>query len=165
MDLEGKRIDFVGDTEVWDVGPEDFLGQASKDCWAYWDGLRSGKPAPFEKDFDLVDLSQHIQSIALLEWLDSKLRIKFCGNWLASFFDVDPTGRYLDDLPNSEVSIERQVRSRDEVLPFIVRAPFHLAQKDYVNYESINLPLLDEAHKARVNFVCFSFRGEENPLI
>ncbi len=157
MNAPRKNLDIIGGVEIWDFSPDDFLGEASKDCWDYWHNRRGGNQAALEKDIDLLDLAHHLPCLAVLEWVDTKLLIKFCGTRIAGSFDNDPTGLYLDEIPNSEISMNRHVRSRDQVLPFVIHSPFYLARKDFQDYESLNLPLLDEHHKVCGSLVCFTF--------
>ena len=152
-----KFLDLVGATEIWDFGSTDFVGDLNRDCWEYWNGLRDHEPAAFKGDINLVDMGRHVKSAALMEWEGTRLLIKFCGSELASYFDIDPTGHYLNELPNSDVSMRRHIQSRDQVAPFIIRSPFYLARKEYQDYESINLPLLDRELNVCASLVCFSF--------
>ena len=90
MSFARKSIDLISGSEIWDFGPDDFIGAASKDCWAYWNTLRRDAPAPFKTDINLIDLNRHVDSTALLEWEGARLLIKFCGSRL--FCEGFPSG-------------------------------------------------------------------------
>lgn len=162
MNAVKKRVDVFQGTEIWDFSPDDFLGGANKECWEYWSTLKGDERAPFKNDVDLLDLEQYLPYIVFMVWQDARLVIKFCGTEIAASFDAEPTGTYLDEIPNSEVTMKRHFRSRETVCPFLVHSPFYLAEKEFQDYETINLPLLDEHGKVCASLVCFSFLNQQD---
>jgi len=112
----------------------------------YWWRISDGRPMPARRDFEPLDITDILPHVVLFDVEGEPPRFKFrlAGTAATERAGVDPTGRYFNDFPNSEVAIERMVACVRNSRPYFVVDAFVWADKPNLYYQTLTLPMSDD---------------------
>lgn len=109
----------------------------------YWWEIADGRPMPARRDFEPLDITDILPHVVLFDVEGDPPRFKFrlVGTAATERAGVDPTGRYFNDFPDSEVAIERMVTCVRERRPYFVVDAFVWSDKPSLYYHTLTLPM------------------------
>lgn len=109
----------------------------------YWRRIADGRGMPARRDFEPLDITDILAHIVLfdVEGDPPRFRFRLAGTAATERAGVDPTGRYFDDFPDSEVAIERMVTCVRECRPYFVVDAFVWSDRPSLYYQTLPLPL------------------------
>jgi hypothetical protein len=117
-----------------------------KQMLALWELKRGSKDIPNRADFDIGELMQFDGRVALIDVEHDPMRFRFrlVGTHITQTLERDSTGQYLDELYSPEllaVAVKSYEFCVERKRP--IRAFGHMAHadKDYVRFEAIDMPL------------------------
>lgn len=125
-------------------------GEAPQELYAYWDGLRNGRPMPSRRDIDPLKIPR-----SLLPYLyvmevhgPEAFRFRLSGTRLREIFGRDVTGRGLEDALDGE-DLENARRSYAQIVaaaaPWYSRVTYRVDDTADLIYERLSLPVEESA--------------------
>lgn len=111
----------LGETFHADFANDDLPDRKLKALHAIWLSKHEGRRLPRREDFDPVDLPP-----TLLPWMTifdvegERFRIRLVGTGIVEALGQDTTGRYLDELPNTDMLHARARWAVENARPFYV---------------------------------------------
>lgn len=163
-------MELAGDPGVTAIrepaSPEDIPWEGGRLLFRWWLETRGTRRFPSRAEFDPVILGGHLATVVLhdVEADEARpdFRIRLMGTELVAFTGFDPTGRRLDELPNTA-----SIRARYEWLvetgrPYLaLDIPLGWASKEYLSYSTLALPL--GADDRRVDMIMAHLHFERMP--
>lgn len=112
----------------------------------HWHSLADGRTMPTRADFDPIAIPDILASIVLFDVVGEPPRFRFrvVGSTPVYTAGVDPTGRFFDEFPVSEVAHDRMIGCVRDGRPYFVDDAFPWATDEAMRYASLVLPLADE---------------------
>jgi len=112
----------------------------------YWQRIADGRPMPARRDFEPLDITNVLPHIVLFDVEGDPPRFKFrlAGTAATERAGLDPTGRYFNDFPDSEVAVDRMVACVRDRRPYFVRDAFVWSDKPSLVYQTLTLPMSDD---------------------
>ena len=112
----------------------------------YWRRIADGRHMPARSDFEPLDITHVLPHIVLFDVEGDPPRFKFrlAGTAATERAGRDPTGRYFNDFPDSEVAIDRMVACVRDRRPYFVRDAFVWSDKPSLVYQTLTLPMGDD---------------------
>jgi len=128
----------------------------------YWQRIAAGRPMPARRDFEPLDITEILPFIVLFDVEGEPPRFKFrlAGTAATERAGVDPTGRYFNDFPDSEVAVERMVACVRDGRPFFVVDAFVWSEKPGLYYQMLTLPMSDDGETVNMLVSATVIEGE-----
>jgi len=125
--------------------------------YAYWQGLRRGRPAPARADIDPSQIAGILPNIGLFDVEDSprRYRIRLMGTRIVSWYGCDLTGRYLDEMDFGEAGkstfaiLDEVV---DRVAPAYMTGEYTKQDGRVIRYERLFMPLSSDGTRVDMVF-------------
>ena len=115
--------------------------------WAYWRTKRGERSMPARNDIDPIEIPKLLPHILLLESSGGRLRYRLVGSAIVDEFELDPTGKFLDNLLPEErfrVASKSYMKVMELSRPIITRSVFTARRKNSVIVTRLLLPLSDD---------------------
>ncbi len=143
--------------------PKNFDSEPLRKLHALWNRKRDGRPMPSRGDFDPLELKDDLGWITLVdvEHGPTRFRYRLVGTNVTELMGRDATGSYLDELYPAPVervatsSFRELVRSGT---PNRVLGTMHHAERGFLGFESIDLPLSSDGQSVNMIMVRSVFR-------
>lgn len=135
--LESSRL-------IEDFTIDDLPGSKLKAVYQYWLDVKGDAEMPTRVDLNPKDMAKFLSNISLVDVEHDTGRYKFrlIGSDSVRAIGFDPTGRYLDEVELMEGHLKPRydwlVKTRR---PYIVTDKLKWAEKSYLDFFSIGLPL------------------------
>ena len=128
----------------------------------YWRRIAEGRPMPARRDFEPLDITKILPFAVLFDVEGEPPRFKFrlAGTAATERASVDPTGRYFNDFPNSEVAVERMVACVRNCRPYFVVDAFVWSEKPDLYYQTLTLPMSDDGKTVNMLVSATVIEGE-----
>lgn len=131
--------------------------EGARNLFAYWDGLRAGRPLPRATDIDLVDIAPLLPDVVIYAATpDNDFRFRFFGTALVRAIGTDLTGLHFREImEQSDAAESIEIFSRLLAKPCAavnVYQPTALEGGDHET-EHLLLPLSDK-NGVGVEFLC-----------
>lgn len=112
----------------------------------YWRRIADGRDMPARCDFEPLDITEILAHIVLfdVEGDPPRFRFRLAGTAATERAGVDPTGRYFNDFPDSEVAIERMAACVHNRRPYYVVDAFVWSDRPGLYYQTLTLPMGDD---------------------
>lgn len=128
----------------------------------YWNSKRAGREMPTRDDIDPLDLGYVLANILMVDVQHQPLRFRWrlIGTEITAVLGRDRTGRWFDEvyegatLDGFNAALELSVRTR-RPMRFVGDGDF--AQRDYLAYESIQLPLSDDGELVNIVMIAAKY--------
>ncbi|RMD86510.1 MAG: PAS domain-containing protein [Alphaproteobacteria bacterium] len=148
------------------VSPDEIPWEGGRLLFHWWLETRGARPFPSRAEFDPAILRGHLATVVLHDVESDQerpdFRIRLMGTELVAFTGFDPTGRRLDEVPNTT-----PIRARYEWLvktgrPYLgLDIPLGWASKEYISYSTLALPLGDDP--GRIDMIMAHLHFERMP--
>jgi len=132
-----------------------------KELHAIWLSKCAGRHLPRRADFDPVDLPPKLLPwITIFDVEEGRFRIRLVGTGIVEALGMDTTGRYLDELPNTDLLHARARWAVENAKPFYVPDLTMVWDEDrWGRYSVLCAPLAsDGAHVDKLLYL-MSFAG------
>lgn len=109
----------------------------------YWWEIADGRPMPARRDFEPLEITEILPHVVLFDVEGDPPRFKFrlAGTAATERAGIDPTGRYFNDFPDSDVAIARMVACVRDRRPYFVVDAFVWSDKPSLYYQTLTLPM------------------------
>lgn len=130
----------------------------------YWNGLRGHSPAPQRTAFDIVQVPRKlIPHLILLDVLGDRqsFRYRVVGTEVVSRIGREFTGETVQDYYGRHESpevVDGYISVVERRQPHVYTASLQSIGKDFLTYDRLAVPLLDEDGKVAQILACFDFR-------
>ena len=132
---------FVGDEvypNLWDDG---------KYLYDVWNNKRGDRLAPQRKDLSPYDMKSCLPLIAIhnVEYTPLRMQVRLIGTHVVEATGMEATGKYMDELPNTESVIDRAKWIIVNCEPMAcIGLPLLWSPFDYKHYDVLSMPLIDD---------------------
>lgn len=134
---------------------------------AYWQARRGDRVMPGRQDIDPLDLSWLLGNISLVDVVHGadrpRYRFRLVGTRAVQRFGYDPTGRWLDDLPEPAYR-QHVAKAYAEVLqhrlPLVERLDMLIDNRTH-DYEILRLPLSSDGETIDMILLAADFFNPE----
>jgi hypothetical protein len=99
---------------------------------------------PARKDIDPVDIPDLLPHLQLVEAVDGRFRFRLCGTAIVAAYDVDMTGKYVDEFLEGErgkIAVRNSQLVQDAGRPLFAHNKYITSQDAHVIATRIMLPL------------------------
>jgi hypothetical protein len=123
---------------IWPLGLELF---------ELWDELREGRLACSRQDLSPVQMKSQLPLIVLHDVIgeEKRLKVRVMGTEFANTIGFDGTGRFVDQIPDSDRLLDRCNWSVCNCKPLLsVGIQLIYSHRKYKVYDSLLLPLIDD---------------------
>lgn len=141
---------------------DEIENEVLRDFFRIWLTLREGPGTPRFEVFSLTLFEEHLPFIVMMDYHREadRFMIRFSGSHYVDGFGADNTGRFIDELPNTDALIGRFQRLVQTRKPYLVtRTLLTWSPKDYRFFDAIGCPIFDDNE----NVVSLLFRVEFLP--
>lgn len=138
---------------------EDIPTTPLRDVFALWSELKRDQGLPRAKEFPLTSFAEHLPFMSLNDFdpKTGRFRVRFFGSSYVEGVGEDFTGRYIDDMTNTQGLIERFMWLVQNKQPYVLLDnPLSWSPKNFKHYNIIGCPLFDDEG----NVVCVMVRTE-----
>ncbi|MFC7049419.1 PAS domain-containing protein [Emcibacter nanhaiensis] len=132
---------FKSPIELSDIEPK-----ALRDLFIYWNKIRGEKSMPSRKDFRPSDVPRLLPHIVMVdvEQDSGRYLTRLVGTETVKAMGIDLTGRYVNDVPQMSVVLERYQWIVENKTPYIYTGQLAWSEKSYLEYFALGLPLSDD---------------------
>lgn len=130
---------FIGSPSVEDMPTENLRWMLN-----FWNNLRGDRRMPARSDFSPVQMVPMLPQVSLtdVESDPPRFRARLVGTGIVTETGVDVTGKYFDELPNSEKLIERCVWVTENRQAYFAHTlPLVWASQEFTSYSALAMPL------------------------
>ena len=115
----------------------------------YWEEKRGARQMPSRADISPVDMRGHMGDLILIDVALAPLRLRYrlVGTNITTVMERDSTGKYYDEIYSTEllsVIYERFDWIIRNKAPLRTHGQAFYPDKNFYNYETLNLPLSDD---------------------
>lgn len=117
------------------------------DFFERWRLLKDEQALVRQDSFTLTEFEDHLPYMAvdLYDPATGRFQVKYLGSKYVGGFGKDNSGKYLDDIPNTDQLITRFRRLVETGQPYLVlNNALAWSPRDYKSYNSLACPLFDE---------------------
>lgn len=149
-----------------DLRLEDFRGGFVKELFEYWLKSCAGRSMPSRDDMHPHEVSHLMGNVIMFDVLEkqdgfNRLKCRLAGTEVVRACGLDPTGYYLDNMPQHEGMSERFQWLVDHKKPYRNQADMTWLGEPKMFYESISLPLSTDGKQVDVLLCCLDFYQTE----
>tara|TARA_E500000305_G_scaffold60951_2_gene48737 strand:+ start:261 stop:776 length:516 start_codon:yes stop_codon:yes gene_type:complete len=149
---------------IWDTGLK-LESPLLRAFLSYWRGKAGPEGLPARSDFDPVEMKRFLGNLFLVvpEKEADDFRYSLIGTKITDHVGIDNTGRTVGDV-FGKPGLELYRSVRDERRPIRVHGFVEWRQKEFLSYESVILPLSDDAVNVNHFVGAMVFGGAETDL-
>lgn len=132
------------DNFIADPSLEDLSTEKMRWMLKFWNDLRGARAMPARADFSPADMVPMLPFVTLTDVERDPLRFKarLVGTGIVAESGVDPTGKYYEELRNSDKLIERSTWVAENRQTYFARdLPLDWASLDFNSYSALVMPL------------------------
>ncbi len=128
-----------------------------------WNDIKAAGRLPKKADFPPQEMVHILPKIMIIDIIHNPLnedidcKFRLVGTAITQALDVDPTGKYLSDIPNDPETIKRIKTSVDTKTPYIKYTNRHeWFDNSYKNYDGLCLPLSSDGETINQLMILFN---------
>jgi hypothetical protein len=136
-----------------------------RQLYDYWQEKRAGRAFPARRDLDPLEFTFALGNVVLIDVTHDPLRFRFrlVGTRIVNYEGIDPTGRYLDDLPLLEL---RQMLDGAYRHVVAAREPVRNMRERFLDgrmrrFEVLDLPLSSDGTTIDMIMIGFRFPQDD----
>lgn len=156
-----RSVEVAGGIIHTDFDAEDLPWAGGAHVFRLWCERRGDRDMPSRADFSPHDMVPYLPFVVLVDVLHDPLRFRnrLVGTALAELLPNDPTGIFMDELPNGEVTAARLALTVNERHPtFSTDLPLDWANRDYRSFDAIGMPLSSDGQTVDMIMTVMSLR-------
>lgn len=151
MAVRSNSASSNGSPDFWlGMDPElKFQSPKPLELLRYWGEKRGARAMPSRADINPLDMREHMGDLILIDVEHAPLRLRYrlIGTNITTAMDRDSTGKYYDEIYSPELLSlihERFNWILEHKAPLRTHGQAFYPDKNFYNYESLNLPLSDD---------------------
>ncbi len=152
--------DIQPDTLTDNFTADDLIWESGRAIYEWWSAHAASGKIPARKDFEPMKFAKHLRNISLIDATDQRdeFYVRLIGTSLTEAMGYDPTGDKVSTVKGSEEIYERYNAVIDSKKPhMMLQTSLFWANKDYIHYHILYLPLSDDGETINMLLVVTQF--------
>lgn len=139
---------------------DDLTWESGRTIYEWWSAQAASGKIPARKDFEPMKFAKYLPYISLIDTTDKrdKFHVRLIGTALTQAMGYDPTGDQVSTFKGSEEIYKRYNAVIDSKKPhMMLKTSLFWANKDYIHYHILYLPLSDDGETVNMLLVAIQF--------